>query len=990
MWLVPPTIALTATGVLIVAGAMVVLAKAIGILGNLGVDTLVKGLVAMAGALIILAIGLTAMTGTLAGSAALLVASVALALLAPTLAFLGTLDWGTIFKGLGAVALALGTLAIAGLLAGPGLVSLGVSLLPLAGVFLLTATAVFIFAKALSLLAGEGGKGVAVMVTALTAFVAAIPTLVITFVKGLLSIVDELTKLTPKVLEALGKMLDFLIAFVRENAPKLAIAIGVLVDSILMVLIENVPKIQAAGMKLLLGLLNGISQNITQVVTKVGEIVTKFLNALAMQMPKITQAGGNLLVKFLAGIAVQIPRIIGIVAKMITLYINSVASHIPKIVASGANLVIKFINSIATQIPRIIAAGTNLILKFMDGIGDAIPRLVKKGLEVAAKFLNGIADGLSGLANVGFRAIIRFLNGLERSIRENFDDLFEAGAGVADAIIDGLVDQFGKLSGLLKRVLDAVFGKLPGWAKKILGIHSPSSVFMEIGKFTMQGFAKGVDDNAQVVRKSGEQSAVGMINQIKNILGVHSPSEVMREIGKEVGKGFAQGIHGSTSDIRSAFGSMRDRLNQDIKTTRDELKSNTKQLEEELGKSRKEQDPKLIRELQASIRQGTADLNKMNEARRVLNQGLKEEKQQLIGLSKDYEKVTKKLEAAQQALDEATRARDEAQKSYTDQYSQLPDIDKLMSDALADAELTEQQRQEKITKIREDAEKRRQINQVENYKKALQAQIEATRKYNETLQKLRALGLDDATYKKLLAKGIEGQEFADQLLQAGKPAIDEVNRLDAELLSSAANLAKEAAANLYQAGVDAAQGLVDGLKAKRADLQKEMDNLADMMVRSIKRQLKIKSPSEVFAEVGKFISQGLVRGLDSSDAAVAAAQLGKDTLSAISSAITDDINVDPVITPVLDLSKVQKEARNLEGLTNVTPITAAASFGQAAAISTEKQAVETAATGQAGQAGTTFEYTQNNYSPEKLTDVEIYRQTKNQLAQVKSALGLVS
>jgi len=535
-----------------------------------------------------------------------------------------------------------------------------------------------------------------------------------------------------------------------------------------------------------------------------------------------------------------------------------------------------------------------------------------------------------------------------------------------------------------------VFGKLPGWAKKILGIHSPSSVFMEIGKFTMQGFAKGVDDNAKMVQKSGEQSAVGMIKQIKDILGVHSPSEVMREIGKEVGRGFAQGIHGSASDIRSAFASLRDRLNQDIKTTRDQVKSDKEQLEEELKKRGEERDPKLIAELQASIRQNTANLNKLSEARRVLNRGLKEEKQELIGLSKDYEKVTKKLEAAQQELDRLKGEAESYGKSRFDQYSGTPDIDRLVDDAVAEAELTETARQEKLDEIRKKAEARRRIDQVALYKKALQEQINATIKYNETLQRLRDLGLDDTTYKKLLEKGTSGQEFAEQLLASGKSGVDEINKLNSEMLAQATNISNQAVKELYAAGIQAAQGLVDGLKAKRADLQKEMDNLADMMVRSIKRQLKIKSPSEVFAEIGKFISQGLARGLDSSDAAVAAAQLGKDTLSAISSAITDDIEVDPVITPVLDLSKVQREAKNLDGLTNVTPITAAASFGQAATISAEKARVETTATTQGGQAGPTFEYTQNNYSPEKLSDVEIYRQTKNQLAQVKSALGLVS
>ena len=519
MMLVPPTIAVTAAGIFIMAGALVVLAGAISILGNLGVGTLIKGLVGMAGALVILAIGLTAMTGTLPGSIALLAAAAALAILAPTLALLGSLDWGTLLKGLAAIALTLGVLSVVGLVASAGLIQLGISLLPLAGVLLVTAGAVFLFAKAMQILGAEGGKGVAVMVTALTAFVAAIPTLVISFIKGLLSIVEEVVKLAPRIIEALGKILEMVISFVTENAPKLAIAIGVLVNSILQVLVENVPKIQAAGIKLLQGLLNGISQNIGQVVTKVAEIVIKFLNSLTAQMPKIQAAGFKLLTTFLTGIALNIPKVVTTVARIITTYLNSVASHIPRIVRSGANLVIKFINAIASQIPRIITAGVNLILSLMEGIGNAIPRLIRKGLEVARKFLNGIADGLSGLAHIGFQAIIRFLEGLERAIRKNFDKLFEAGAGVADAIIDGLIDQFGALSGTLNKVLNAVFSKLPGAVKKILGISSPSKVFAEIGRQIMLGVVVGIEDGSGNINRSMANAANNLVDTAKTTFG---------------------------------------------------------------------------------------------------------------------------------------------------------------------------------------------------------------------------------------------------------------------------------------------------------------------------------------------------------------------------------------------------------------------------------------------------------------------------------------
>ena len=996
MMLVPPTIALTAAGILIVAGAMVVLAAAITIIGNLSVGELAKGLIGMAGALVILAIGLTAMAGTLPGSVALLAAAVALAILAPTLAILGNLEWSTLIKGLAAIALTLGVLSVVGLVASAGLIQLGISLLPLAGVLVITAGAVFLFATAMQIMGAEGSKGVAVMIAAIAAFIAALPTLVIELLKGLVSIIEEIVKLAPRVLEALGKMLEMIIQFVTDNAPKLAHAIGILVNSILQVLVENVPKIQAAGIKLLMGLLDGISQNIGQVTTKVAQIIVKFLTALTAEMPKIQAAGFRLLMTFLFGILRNIPQIVATVGRIITAFINAVSNEIPRIVAAAGRLIVRFIDAVANQLPKIIAAGTRLILKFLEGVQNAIPIIIKKGLLVAREFLDGLAEGLVKLSHIGFQALIKFLNGLENSIRQNMPQLIEAGLGIADAIVDGIKEGFGLKAWPLQKALQLVFSKLPGWAKDVLGIHSPSSVFAEIGGQTMMGFAQGVDNNAKPVYDSAGNIAKGTISTFKDVLGVHSPSEVMKEIGKEVGTGFKQGLDGSAADIRSAFGSLRTKIHDEIvemKGTIKEQRDQLAELEKSPGKNRKE-----IAELRTAIRGNTADLHRLTEARRVLNVGLLEEKNQLIGLSKQYAKVSEDLDEATKVLDDATAARDAAEKSYIDKYSDIPDISELISSAIAEAELTDEERRERAEKARIAAEKRRQIDQVANYKQALRDKIEATKKYAETLQRLRALGLDDATYRMLLEEGTAGQEFADQLLAGGQDSINEINSLDSELLSASTTLAKDAAKNLYQAGVDAAQGLVDGLKAKKAELQVEMENLATMMVRSIKRQLGIRSPSKIFAEIGNLMTQGLTQGLTASTSEVsdAASKLGTAAVSAIqrtvdgiSAGISTNIDVDPTITPVLDLSQVERDAKKLGGLTNVTPITAAASYGQATAISDAQQKA-LAESGQAAQAGNVFNYEQNNYSPEKLSDVEIYRQTKNQLSQVKSALGLTS
>jgi tape measure domain-containing protein len=512
--LIPPTVALQAAGLVILGVALTGIAGAIALFGQMKIGTMIKGIVSIAGTLVVLAIGLTAMTGTLGGSAALLIAAGALAVLAPTLAFLGTLKWSTIFKGLAAIALALGTLAIVGALAGPGLVSLGVSLLPLAGVFLITAAGVMMFAKALQLLGENGTKGVSVMVTALTVFVAAIPKLVIDFLKGLLTVADEIVKMAPRIVTGLGKVLDIVIAFVIEMAPKLGVAIGRLVDTIVLVVSDNAPKLIAAGWKLLLDFLSGIDDNIGEVVTRVTSIITKFLNGLAENAPQIVTAGANVVVAYLNGVAKNLYRVVSAAGNMVTSFIDGITNKLPDMVSAGARLIRTFLHSIAEKIPGMMNAATDVIVAFIDGLGNHMVRIVNAGTHMIKRFIHGIAKAGNDLANAAFDTLTTFLNHLAETIRTRGKELRDAGWNVADAIVDGMKDGFHELKHKVKKGLGDVITFMPRHAMELLKANSPSKVFHEIGGFAMQGLANGVTQGGRSVNASVSNAATGMVDHM--------------------------------------------------------------------------------------------------------------------------------------------------------------------------------------------------------------------------------------------------------------------------------------------------------------------------------------------------------------------------------------------------------------------------------------------------------------------------------------------
>jgi len=138
--------------------------------------------------------------------------------------------------------------------------------------------------------------------------------------------------------------------------------------------------------------------------------------------------------------------------------------------------------------------------------------------------------------------------------------------------------------------------------------------------------------------------------------------------------------------------------------------------------------------------------------------------------------------------------------------------------------------------------------------------------------KLRSLGADATTIDQLVQAGPEqGLKLAEQMIATGKGGIAQIASLQGQLASAGAKVGNAGADALYAAGIRAADGLVAGLKAREKQLAAQMQRLAATMAAAIKKALKIKSPSQVFAEVGDYSGQGLVVGLQRQYGAVRSA-----------------------------------------------------------------------------------------------------------------------
>jgi hypothetical protein len=154
----------------------------------------------------------------------------------------------------------------------------------------------------------------------------------------------------------------------------------------------------------------------------------------------------------------------------------------------------------------------------------------------------------------------------------------------------------------------------------------------------------------------------------------------------------------------------------------------------------------------------------------------------------------------------------------------------------------------------------------------LQAKLTQIQTFQNNLRLLLAEGLSNDAYKQIVDAGVEqGGQYAQALIDGGTGAVQQVNSLVDQINSVAGTLGTEASDRLYQAGVAAAQGLVDGLTSLSAQLDAAAAALGNSIALAIKRALGIQSPSRVLMEMMDHVGDGAVIGLDNQHAKVGSA-----------------------------------------------------------------------------------------------------------------------
>jgi hypothetical protein len=163
----------------------------------------------------------------------------------------------------------------------------------------------------------------------------------------------------------------------------------------------------------------------------------------------------------------------------------------------------------------------------------------------------------------------------------------------------------------------------------------------------------------------------------------------------------------------------------------------------------------------------------------------------------------------------------------------------------------------------------------------LKVDVSQVRQFSANIKKLAKMGLNKKLIAQIIQAGpVDGAQIAQALAEGSTSDIKSLNSAESQLVAASTSLGKTAADSMYDHGRNAGKGFLEGLKSQEAAITAVMKRIAHSMVNTIRRELRIHSPSEVMREHGLAVAQGLALGMGDGTTGVegAAARLAAATV----------------------------------------------------------------------------------------------------------------
>lgn len=205
-------------------------------------------------------------------------------------------------------------------------------------------------------------------------------------------------------------------------------------------------------------------------------------------------AASGILENLTAGVVQKIPGLASAATQVITKLVQYLTDHQDEIFDAGIQLLEQLIIGITDNLPQLITAAAELIAKFSAALISHLPDLLNCGAALLTTLVDGILRSIENLGEAALACIAKLTGVWDGSM----DDWGHIGENIVTGLLNGI-------TGMWDTLVSTVKGKVNGMVstvKNVLGIHSPSKAFTEIGENVTQGLVNGINTGAPAAEQA--------------------------------------------------------------------------------------------------------------------------------------------------------------------------------------------------------------------------------------------------------------------------------------------------------------------------------------------------------------------------------------------------------------------------------------------------------------------------------------------------------
>ncbi|EDO1031790.1 tape measure protein [Listeria monocytogenes] len=340
-----------------------------------------------------------------------------------------------------------------------------------------------------------------------------------------------------------------------------------------------------------------------------------------------------------------------------------------------------------------------------------------------------------------------------------------------------------------------------------------------VGSDFSSGYVNGILSGMGAVGEAAASLASKALAAVQKKQDSHSPSKESKKLGGDFGTGYSLGI----ADKNKAVTKAANNLVASALGTESQIKKLSSTLKDKISSA-----------IDAGLHSKNKSRGQLKQAKALnsIEGYIVQQTNRLAATAKKRDKVVAQLKAANTKMADLTKQSKEYAASITEKmksYGSISNVDPENPKSI-------------------QAEMQKRLKEI----KAFQANVE----------KLRKKGVSKDIINNILESGVEnGSSYAQALAKSDAKTIKAINSTQNQINSASKAMGNTAANAMYSAGINAAKGLINGLNSQKKQLEKTAKSIANTITNSVKKALKIHSPSRVAIELGKFFTGGLGNGV---------------------------------------------------------------------------------------------------------------------------------